>query len=69
MATTLTTAAARGAAAAAAASEIHRLRVYRYYLPVFFWVQQQLTQHKHKFQGKDTPPLVVSRPPAYKPCT
>jgi hypothetical protein len=35
--------------------------VYRYYLPVFFWVQQQLQQHKAKFQGKDTPPLVVSR--------
>lgn len=39
--------------------EVQRLRVYRYYLPVFFWVQQQLTQHKHKFQGKDTPPLVL----------
>jgi hypothetical protein len=34
--------------------------VYRYYLPVFFWVQQQLQQHKQKFEGTDTPPLVVS---------
>jgi hypothetical protein len=39
---------------------ICRLRVYRYYLPVFFWVQQQLQQHKQKFEGTDTPPLVVS---------
>jgi D-glycerate 3-kinase len=37
-----------------------RLRIYHYYLPVFFWVQQQLQQHKQKHQGQTAPPLVVS---------
>lgn len=38
-----------------------RLRIYHYYLPVFFWIQQQLQQHKQKYTGQATaPPLVVS---------
>lgn len=39
-----------------------RLRVYHYYLPVFFWVQQQMQQHQEAFREKQaTPPLVVRR--------
>ncbi len=39
----------------------HRLRVYQYYLPVFFWVRRQMQEHQHKFAGKqEVPPLVVS---------
>ena len=37
-----------------------RLRIYHYYLPVFFWVQQELQQHKQKHAGQTVPPLVVS---------
>ncbi|KAF8058124.1 hypothetical protein HT031_005784 [Scenedesmus sp. PABB004] len=38
---------------------VQRLRVYRYYLPVFFWVQQQLEQHKAAHGGAGAPPLVL----------
>ncbi len=37
-----------------------RLRIFHYYLPVFFWVQNQLQQHKAKHKGQaTTPPMVV----------
>jgi hypothetical protein len=42
---------------------IRRLRVYHYYLPVFFWVSAQLRQHKQRHaasSGAPAPPLVVS---------
>lgn len=34
-----------------------RLRIYRYYLPVFFWVQEQVQAHK---ASGATSPLMVS---------
>lgn len=39
---------------------IQRLRIFRYYLPVFFWVQSQLQQHKAKHEGQhNMPPMVL----------
>jgi D-glycerate 3-kinase len=39
---------------------IQRLRIFHYYLPVFFWVQNQLQQHKAKHKGHaTTPPMVL----------
>ena len=54
-------AAATGASLLFVADCAVRLRVYQYYLPVFFWVQQQMQQHKQLFAGQQAPPLVVSR--------
>eukprot|EP00208_Stichococcus_sp_RCC1054_P005537 CAMPEP_0206147512 /NCGR_PEP_ID=MMETSP1473-20131121/33672_1 /ASSEMBLY_ACC=CAM_ASM_001109 /TAXON_ID=1461547 /ORGANISM="Stichococcus sp, Strain RCC1054" /LENGTH=349 /DNA_ID=CAMNT_0053544469 /DNA_START=280 /DNA_END=1329 /DNA_ORIENTATION=- len=39
-----------------ALSEFDRKRVYQYYLPVFFYVEQQLAQHKDGRQHKDLSP-------------
>ncbi len=39
-----------------------RLRIYHYYLPVYFWIEQQLQQHKA--QGGPHTALVVSAVPA-----
>lgn len=35
---------------------VGRKRVYQYYLPVFFYVEQQLAQHKDGRQHKDLSP-------------
>jgi hypothetical protein len=45
-----------------------RLRIYRYYLPIYFWVQQQLRQHKAKYPGTAAPPLVVRPALQAHPC-
>ncbi len=38
-----------------------RLRIYHYYLPVFFWVESQLNAHraKHAAAGGPVPPMVL----------
>lgn len=39
-----------------------RLRVYHYYLPVFFWVQSQMQEHRARCEAAGTvpaPPLMV----------
>lgn len=38
---------------------VQRLRIYHYYLPVFFWVNQQLEQHRAKHVGAPTTPALV----------
>ncbi|KAL2651747.1 hypothetical protein R1flu_019875 [Riccia fluitans] len=41
-------------------SEIEKTRIYHYYLPVFFWVRDQLEAHRSSFApGAEIPPLVV----------
>lgn len=39
--------------------DTQKLRIYHYYLPVFFWIKQQLQEHKQKHQGQTAPPLVL----------
>ncbi|KAK9841016.1 hypothetical protein WJX81_005787 [Elliptochloris bilobata] len=42
-------------------SDAQRLRIFRYYLPVFFWCQRQLAQHRAAVAAVTTPkrPLVI----------
>ncbi|KAL3686763.1 hypothetical protein R1sor_013072 [Riccia sorocarpa] len=41
-------------------SEIEKIRIYQYYLPVYFWVRDQLAAHRSSFTpGQEIPPLVV----------
>ncbi|KAG6555692.1 hypothetical protein Mapa_002929 [Marchantia paleacea] len=41
-------------------SEDEKIRIYQYYLPVYFWVRDQLTDHRSRFaSGAPIPPLVV----------
>lgn len=38
-----------------------KARFYHYYIPVFFWCQDQISQHRSSFkEGEEIPPLVVS---------
>ncbi|KAK9815067.1 hypothetical protein WJX73_006615 [Symbiochloris irregularis] len=37
--------------------EVQKLRIFRYYLPVFFWCQAQLEEHRHS--GGSGEPLVI----------
>jgi hypothetical protein len=47
-----------------------RLRIYHYYLPVFFWIQQQLEQHRVKHRHEEPgPPLMVSAAQGGVECT
>lgn len=41
--------------------DCHRLRIYQYYLPVFFWCRRQLEEHRQQSAAAATPPppLVV----------
>lgn len=37
-----------------------KVRIYHYYLPVFFWCEDQISQHRSLYKdGEDIPPLVV----------
>lgn len=37
-----------------------KVRLYHYYLPVFFWCEDQISQHRSQYKdGEDIPPLVV----------
>ncbi|OAE32435.1 hypothetical protein AXG93_3218s1070 [Marchantia polymorpha subsp. ruderalis] len=41
-------------------SEDEKIRIYQYYLPVYFWVRDQLTDHRSRFaSGAPIPPFVV----------
>ena len=41
-------------------TEPQKARIYHYYVPVFLWCEQQITEHQSKFKdGEDIPPLVV----------
>ncbi|TKY48126.1 D-glycerate 3-kinase [Spatholobus suberectus] len=41
-------------------TEPQKARIYHYYVPVFLWCEQQITQHRSKFKdGEDIPPLVI----------
>ncbi|KAF6167956.1 hypothetical protein GIB67_020526 [Kingdonia uniflora] len=41
-------------------SDSQKVRVFHYYLPVFFWCEDQISQHRSKFNdGEDAPPLVI----------
>eukprot|EP00879_Flechtneria_rotunda_P016742 GHRR01017523.1.p1 GENE.GHRR01017523.1~~GHRR01017523.1.p1 ORF type:complete len:337 (+),score=79.56 GHRR01017523.1:153-1163(+) len=40
-------------------TDVQKLRVYRYYLPVFFWIQRQLQQHRQAYGEQQAPPLVL----------
>ncbi|KAG5112200.1 hypothetical protein JHK82_035469 [Glycine max] len=40
-------------------AEPQKARIYHYYVPVFLWCEQQITEHQSKFKdGEDIPPLV-----------
>ncbi|KAL6144757.1 hypothetical protein ACLB2K_055447 [Fragaria x ananassa] len=37
-----------------------KVRLYHYYLPVFFWCEDQISQHRSQYKdGEDIPPLVI----------
>ncbi|KAM5578937.1 hypothetical protein ABKV19_008973 [Rosa sericea] len=37
-----------------------KVRIYHYYLPVFFWCEDQISQHRSLYKdGEDIPPLVI----------
>ncbi|KAL5152597.1 D-glycerate 3-kinase, chloroplastic [Glycine soja] len=41
-------------------TEPQKARIYHYYVPVFLWCEQQITEHQSKFKdGEDIPPLVI----------
>lgn len=40
-------------------TEEEKIRIYHYYIPVFFWCKQQLEQHRSQFTGNEVPPLVI----------
>lgn len=41
-------------------TEPQKARIYHYYVPVFLWCEQQISQHQSKFkEGEDIPPLVI----------
>ena len=39
------------------------MRVYQYYLPIYFWMRQQLSQHKERLQGKEQPLTIGMQAP------
>ena len=40
-----------------------RMRVYQYYLPIYFWMRRQLSQHKDRLQGKQQPLTIGMQAP------
>lgn len=37
-----------------------KIRIYHYYVPVFFWCEDQIDKHKASYkEGDDIPPIVV----------
>lgn len=43
-----------------ALNEAQKIRIYHYYIPVFFWCEQEISQHSSKFkEEEEIPPLVV----------
>ncbi len=39
------------------------MRVYQYYLPIYFWMRQQLSLHKDGLQGKEQPLTIGMQAP------
>lgn len=47
-----------------------KVRIYHYYLPVFFWCEDQISQHRSLYKdGEDIPPLVVRHFVLNCPCS
>jgi hypothetical protein len=45
-------------------SEAEKARIYHFYIPVFLWCEDQVMEHRAKYNdGDDIPPLVVRTPP------
>lgn len=43
-----------------ALNEPQKIRLYHYYIPVFLWCEQEISQHSSKFKdNEEIPPLVV----------
>ncbi|XP_057540585.1 D-glycerate 3-kinase, chloroplastic isoform X3 [Amaranthus tricolor] len=41
-------------------SDAQKVRLYHYYIPVFLWCEDQISQHASKFKdGEDVPPVVI----------
>ncbi|XP_039812333.1 D-glycerate 3-kinase, chloroplastic-like isoform X3 [Panicum virgatum] len=41
-------------------SEAEKVRIYHFYIPVFLWCEDQVTEHRAKYkEGDDIPPLVI----------
>ncbi|KAK6124894.1 hypothetical protein DH2020_041355 [Rehmannia glutinosa] len=41
-------------------TEPQKVRLYHYYIPVFFWCEQEISHHNSKFKDEDdVPPLVI----------
>ncbi|CAA0837226.1 D-glycerate 3-kinase- chloroplastic [Striga hermonthica] len=41
-------------------TEPQKVRLYHYYIPVFLWCEQEISNHNYKFKdGEDVPPLVI----------
>lgn len=44
-------------------NDAQKVRLYHYYIPVFLWCEDQISQHASKFKdGEEVPPLVVQYP-------
>jgi D-glycerate 3-kinase len=42
-------------------SEAEKARIYHFYIPVFLWCEDQVLEHRAKYnEGDEIPPLVVS---------
>lgn len=42
-----------------ALDDIQSLRIYHYYLPIFFWAEAQLAGHKAAHAGQQAPALIL----------
>ena len=42
--------------------------MYQYYLPIYFWMRQQLSQHKERLQGKEQPLTIGMQAPQVHHC-
>ncbi|KAL5576377.1 hypothetical protein UlMin_018076 [Ulmus minor] len=41
-------------------TEPQKIRLYHYYIPLFLWIEEQISQHMSEYkEGQDIPPLVV----------
>lgn len=41
-------------------NEAQKVRIYHYYIPVFLWCQEQISQHQSSYgDGQEVPPLVI----------
>ncbi|KAK4361924.1 hypothetical protein RND71_017165 [Anisodus tanguticus] len=40
-------------------NEAQKIRIYHYYIPVFLWCEQEISQHCSKFNEEEVPPLVI----------